>query len=576
MLVAQELVGDIHCIIEATIGRSADVALDKPNTDGVPKYVLGDPDRLRGILLNLYTNAAKFTKKGSIALRVRIAGRDYRPSPAQVKAQQQRGPNPVRSQGSNRQNGFEAGEQLLQQHRVLFSQDRNTPEGTASPFLSNALAIPHLSHTASAMRSQKSQEVRSLQAQRPSQSRPSQSRHRHRKDFELHNNASQVGQSAAGSEQGSHADRAEFHAQAMLLRGQQAHDCADQAMHVDNSVTTPASCEHIAGQAFLVSTAEKIAEAADTLRGGTCSRQLPGSKAQSQQAPHTQQPDGFLQDHASTPAEAEAVTVNNAIAIGVIKDGDHRFSSNCVLDEQPTSSSSSDDAMQSSGGHSTSREEEGGHSESYNSALSSKHQQQASANGFGEALQMPEALVDTRSCSPCGSGLGERSHSSADMTEHSHRQSSSSFSDCTQPMRRSVSSPGFNSSADDIASEPIKPNRPVTAAGYNGTASDKATLRGGVETSVQDLGNGWHNTVAQRKQPRPSASGRSNDAHPTAPNPNTLEPQSKSPFQAASAGMPAALTVHGIAGGCVHVQVECLCQLQVRSLCIALQACSSC
>ena len=530
-MLAQELVGDIHCIIEATIGRSADVALDKPNTDGVPKYVLGDPDRLRGILLNLYTNAAKFTKKGSIALRVRIAGRDYRPSPAQVKAQQQRGPNPVRSQGSNRQNGFEAGEQLLQQHRVLFSQDRNTPEGTASPFLSNALAIPHLSHTASAMRSQKSQEARSLQAQRPYQSR-----HRRRKDFELHNNASQVGQSAGGGEQSSHADRAEFHAQAMLLRGQQAHDRADKAMHVENSVTSPACCEHIAGQAFLVSTAEKIAQAADKLRGDTCSSQLPGSKAHSQQAQHTQQLSGVLQD-LSTPAEAEAVTANSAI--DVIKGGDHRFSSNCVLDEQPTSSSSSDDAMQSSSRHSTSRQEEGGHSDTYKSALHSKHQQHAFANGFSETLQTSEALVDTRSSSPCGSGLGERSHSSADMTEHSHRQSSSSFSDCTQPMRRSVSSPGFNSSADDIASEPIKPNRPVTAAGYNGTASDKATLRGGVETSVQDLGNGWHNTVAQRKQPRPSASGRSNDAHPTTPAPSTPQPQSKSPFQAASAGMPA-------------------------------------
>ena len=40
--------------------------------------VLGDPDRLRGILLNLYTNAAKFTKKGAIALRVSVSGPNYR------------------------------------------------------------------------------------------------------------------------------------------------------------------------------------------------------------------------------------------------------------------------------------------------------------------------------------------------------------------------------------------------------------------------------------------------------------------------------------------------------------------
>ena len=40
--------------------------------------MLGDPDRLRGILLNLYTNAAKFTKRGAIALRVSVTGPNYR------------------------------------------------------------------------------------------------------------------------------------------------------------------------------------------------------------------------------------------------------------------------------------------------------------------------------------------------------------------------------------------------------------------------------------------------------------------------------------------------------------------
>ncbi|KAL0047756.1 hypothetical protein WJX82_011186 [Trebouxia sp. C0006] len=82
-ITTKELVGDIHCIIAATIGKSSEVQLEKPNTNGVPDYVLGDPDRLRGILLNLYTNAAKFTRKGSIALRVRLASKDYRPRPAQ-------------------------------------------------------------------------------------------------------------------------------------------------------------------------------------------------------------------------------------------------------------------------------------------------------------------------------------------------------------------------------------------------------------------------------------------------------------------------------------------------------------
>ena len=44
----------------------------------MPTQVLGDPDRLRGILLNLYTNAAKFTKRGAIALRVLVTGPNYR------------------------------------------------------------------------------------------------------------------------------------------------------------------------------------------------------------------------------------------------------------------------------------------------------------------------------------------------------------------------------------------------------------------------------------------------------------------------------------------------------------------
>ena len=77
----QELVDDIHCIIEAMIGRSSEIALSRPVVEGVPDVVLGDADRLRGILLNLYTNAAKFTRKGAILLRVRVAGPGYRPRP---------------------------------------------------------------------------------------------------------------------------------------------------------------------------------------------------------------------------------------------------------------------------------------------------------------------------------------------------------------------------------------------------------------------------------------------------------------------------------------------------------------
>ena len=59
---AQELLNDVHCIIEAMIGRGADVALRKPEMQEAPPVLLGDPDRVRGILLNLSTNAAKFPK----------------------------------------------------------------------------------------------------------------------------------------------------------------------------------------------------------------------------------------------------------------------------------------------------------------------------------------------------------------------------------------------------------------------------------------------------------------------------------------------------------------------------------
>ena len=42
----------------------------------LPAYVIGDPGRLRQILLNLGANAIKFTAKGEISISLRLAGSD--------------------------------------------------------------------------------------------------------------------------------------------------------------------------------------------------------------------------------------------------------------------------------------------------------------------------------------------------------------------------------------------------------------------------------------------------------------------------------------------------------------------
>lgn len=58
-VVLADLVGDVHCIIEAMIGRGGSVQLHPPQLHSVPDMVCCDPDRLRGVLLNLYTNAGE-------------------------------------------------------------------------------------------------------------------------------------------------------------------------------------------------------------------------------------------------------------------------------------------------------------------------------------------------------------------------------------------------------------------------------------------------------------------------------------------------------------------------------------
>lgn len=80
-MLLQEIVNDVHCVVEAMIGRASDVVLLAPKLCGVPPLVMGDPDRLKGILLNLCTNAAKFTKHGAIVVRVSVTGPNFKPKP---------------------------------------------------------------------------------------------------------------------------------------------------------------------------------------------------------------------------------------------------------------------------------------------------------------------------------------------------------------------------------------------------------------------------------------------------------------------------------------------------------------
>ena len=75
------MVGDVHRIMQAMIGIGGEVNLLPPNISESPRTAIGDPSRLCGILLNMYMNAAKFTRRGSIGLKVHVVPCGYRPRP---------------------------------------------------------------------------------------------------------------------------------------------------------------------------------------------------------------------------------------------------------------------------------------------------------------------------------------------------------------------------------------------------------------------------------------------------------------------------------------------------------------
>jgi CheY-like chemotaxis protein len=58
------------------VAREKGIALDIAVAPDVPSWVSGDPTRLRQILLNLLTNALKFTERGRVGITVRCEPRD--------------------------------------------------------------------------------------------------------------------------------------------------------------------------------------------------------------------------------------------------------------------------------------------------------------------------------------------------------------------------------------------------------------------------------------------------------------------------------------------------------------------
>ncbi len=64
-----ELVSEVVALL-ATQARSKGVAMEAKLASDVPRQLLGDPVRLRQILLNLTSNALKFTNEGSVTVRI--------------------------------------------------------------------------------------------------------------------------------------------------------------------------------------------------------------------------------------------------------------------------------------------------------------------------------------------------------------------------------------------------------------------------------------------------------------------------------------------------------------------------
>ena len=490
ILAMQDLVGDIHCIIEATIGRSSEVRLEKPNTEGVPDLVVGDPDRLRGILLNLYTNAAKFTKQGSIALRVRVASKDYRPSPEHVMQQKQRGPAGLET--GHQPDGRKAG----QDGRTSQQQDRTNDSGpwgkitAVSPRTRSAFANYEQPYAAS------DAAAASTQADAPTEDVTSLS---------------------------GHAAQAASHAFLSLHRGYDAQAAAD-ATHETHDIANPAVNEHIASDALLKCTAQVINKAANRMQTDAGNR-VGHNKSQGRvhsfdllepvkedvaaSASEFQSADLLKSE---SPSAAPCVQQCESpqmqtIAADCVKLGSiaGRVSSNSVLDQQ-------DDSSCSSGGSNPS------------DCKQEPEVPQDQASDSTDAAVWKLYSVWSRSTGPQGRQEGspgapmcERTQSNSDMTESdvSYRRSSGSFSSCPPPLRKSFSLPA--EALHEAADRAIAGQRPSlegpAAPSYSGMFSKKATARKKISTPVQDLGGDWFSVVAHRQAPTTVQTGSDSAQH---------------------------------------------------------------
>jgi len=74
----REVVSGVVDMFDLSKGKKA-VVIEAGIEDDVPVALLGDPDRLRQILVNLAGNALKFTEKGRVAIGVRLEGDNTRP-----------------------------------------------------------------------------------------------------------------------------------------------------------------------------------------------------------------------------------------------------------------------------------------------------------------------------------------------------------------------------------------------------------------------------------------------------------------------------------------------------------------